>query len=312
MARLAVLTDRLPGDRDLKGAYAWEIIRALAESQHEVTVFTTHDPERIDVSHPRLNVARPANAFTVDKMPRWTQALLTCRPEVIHTFAPAARTAWPKFTVWPYLDAVCRVLPGMKRVSTMFDAQDFAATNPAHAWHLGSDTWTLFAPAQESAARSVFQGRIEVVPLDEPLALERDEDGERGFTFVPAPVSEWARPLASLARLAQYLRENPGTNVVVNGGWGDLPLSQRRQGWALMMDVATRVRLLESLPLARFHAHVARAASVWVEGLDPRSWRRLVSERTAQNLGKPLIGSPLATPELDGSTVNFISRLYLS
>jgi hypothetical protein len=86
LARLAVFTDRLPNDPSWKGAYTWEIIRGLAESQHEVLVFTTHDPEQIPLTHPRLTVARPAPAFTVDSLPRWSQRVITLPPEFIQKF----------------------------------------------------------------------------------------------------------------------------------------------------------------------------------------------------------------------------------
>ncbi len=60
MARVLVFTDRTPDDDDWKGAFAWGLIRALAESQHQVLVLTTAEPELIGVSHPRLTVGRPA------------------------------------------------------------------------------------------------------------------------------------------------------------------------------------------------------------------------------------------------------------
>ena len=46
------------------------MIRALAESQHQVLVLTTLDPATIDVAHPRLTIARPAPSWRADNLPR--------------------------------------------------------------------------------------------------------------------------------------------------------------------------------------------------------------------------------------------------
>ncbi|MBX3022842.1 MAG: hypothetical protein KF799_14300 [Bdellovibrionales bacterium] len=313
MARLAVLTDRLPGDASWKGAYTWEIIRSLCESQHEVTVFTTENPEHIPLTHSRLTVARPARSFSADKLPRWTQALLVYRPEVIHTF-PLQNTAhWPSLTVWPYLDAVCKVLPQTKRVSTMFDREDFVT---APAWHAGADGWTVFSNELESEARRVYQGRIDVVPLEEMSWSSADNSPEgfeeRDYVFIPAPVSEWHHRQHALSILADHLIHHPETCVYINGGWGDLSLSERRRGWSQLSHVASRVRLMEAQPLPKFVARARVASHLWLEGIAPNSWRYMLSRQVAQTLGKEMIGSANDSALPSGSTANFLSRLYLS
>ena len=119
MSRVLVFSDRLPTDPSWKGACTWEIIRALAEAHHEVTVFTTQSPELIPITHPRLTVARPASSFGVDKMGRWAQALLALRPEVIHTFALQKSNTWPSLSVWPYLDALSHASRSASGVNTV-------------------------------------------------------------------------------------------------------------------------------------------------------------------------------------------------
>jgi hypothetical protein len=313
MARLAVLTDRLPDDPSWKGAYIWEIIRGLAESQHEVAVFTTEDPERISMTHPRLTVARPAPAWSVDRMARWAQALLNYRPEVIHTFALKESTLWPRLTVWPYLDVLCKVLPGTKRISTMFETEDFA---PAATWHSGSSHWTVFSPEQAAAARLVFNGKVEVAPIDDLMwpACEEDQAfDERGFLLVGAPVSEWRERTETLKQIAAQLRAEPALHVWINGGWGDLSLSERKQGWQALMDVSSRVRLIEMQGLRGFFARAQAAGKIWTEGLPQDSWRRLITLRIAKQLGKEPVGASRESAVLaSGSTTNFLSRIYLS
>jgi hypothetical protein len=311
MARLAVLTDRLPDDPSWKGAYAWEIIRGLAESQHEVVVFTTEDPERVPVTHPRLTVARPAPSWSVDRMPRWAQALLNYRPEVIHTFALKESSLWPRLTVWPYLDALCKVLPGVKRVSTMFEPEDFAFGAP---WHAGASSWTVFSSEHAASAKLLYPGRVEVAPLDDldwPTS-EDDEFEERGYTFVPAPVSEWSHRQHGLTALVTHLHENPAATVWINGGWGEMSLSERRQGWQSLGDVSSRVRLIEAQPLQGFVTRARLAGKIWLAGLPEDSWRYLMSAQIGRQFGKELLGSRPGAILPAGSTANFLSRIYLS
>lgn len=310
MARLAVFTDRLPDDPSWKGAYTWEIIRTLCESQHEVAVFTTENPDLITLTHSRLTVGRPAPAFTADKLPKWAQAVLAYRPEVIHTFALRKTAVWPSLTIWPYLDAVCKVLPNLKRISTMFDREDFTV---APAWHMGADSWTVFSGELESEARRLFQGRVDVVPLDE-AGLPDTPEGfeERGFLFVPAPVSEWRDRGHGLAQLADFLVRNPDVYAHINGGWGDLSLSERRRGWSALMNVAKRVKLIEPQPLDRFLGRLRAASHVWIESLPADSWRYILTVQAARSLGKELIGFVNSPTLPAGSTANSFSRLYLS
>lgn len=327
MARLAILTDRLPRDPSWKGAVVWQIIRHLAESQHEVAVFTTESPEQISFTHSRLTVARPAPSFGVERLPRFAQALISYRPEVIHTFAVKRSSLWPSLTLWPYLDAVCRVLPGVRRVTTMFEAEDFAATGAAELWYQGSDQWTVFSPSDESRARARFAGRIEVAPLEEMAAISPvlgpsavdvlEGDGfdtgfEDVFTLVPAPVSEWPDPRRGVERLAAYLLENAHAVAHINGGWGELTMSERRHNWSVLGEAAARVRLLEPLDLERACERVRAARTVWTTGLAPDSWRHLLSQRLAEAAGKELIGAAPVHALPQGSTANFLSRLYVS
>ena len=320
MARLAVLTDRLPDDPSWKGAYTWEIIRALSESQHEVVVFTPEDPERIAFTHPRLTVARPAPNWNAERLPRWAQALIQLRPEVIHTFALKPSTLWPALSVWPYLEALCKVLPGVVRVSTMFEPEDFKS---AAAWHAGAQRWTVFSQAHAAAARRVYAGPVEVAPF-ESLNLSRVSDPdpadlgaeiappEHGSVLVPAPISEWRDPRLGLYRLADHLQARPGLNAWINGGWGELSLNERRAGWQSLQPVAARVRLLEAQTLAGFVTRAATAGSLWLESLPLDSWRFLMSAQIGQQLGKERIGESRLPLGPASSTANFLSRIYLS
>lgn len=310
MARLAVLTDRSPDDPDWKGAYAWEIIRALAESQHEVAVFTTIAPETIGITHPRLTVARPAPSWALSGVTGWAAALLNFRPEIIHSFALTRAPIWPALTVWPYLEAIVRVLPGVMRVSTCFEAEDFAAV----PWR--SDRWTVFDSGTAPEGKS---SRVDVLPLEiwpawsEAGVSATEENGiGPADTLVPAPVSEWNEPERQFALLTDHLIRHPGATVHINGGWGSLPLSDRRRAWRSLAAVAARIRLLEPMPLGRFVDGVRSAERLWLDELRPGSWRFLLSAHLARAFNKELIGPARAPGSESGSAANSLSRLYLA
>jgi hypothetical protein len=271
-------------------------------------VFTTEDPEKISVVHPRLTVARPAPSWGVERLPRFAQALIQFRPEVIHTFALKPTRLWPKLTLWPYLEALCQVLPGVRRVSTFFDAEDFTALD----WHRAADRWTVFSTAASEIARAHFAGPIEHVPVDEVLATESSaHEGERGFLFVPAPVSEWPEPEVQLLRLAETLHRNPEMKAWINGGWGDWGTSQRRQGWQRLSSVRERVRLIEAQSLSGLVERTRACSALWMESMRPESWRALLTSRLAQQFGRELIGGEAPVLRA-GSTANSLSRLYLT
>lgn len=304
MARVLVLTDRLPNDDDWKGALAWQIIRGLAESQHEVLVWTTVDPVKIDVQHPRLSIGRIAPAWRAAYLPRIIQGLLSFSPEVIHTFAFKPSSLWPKLSAWPYLNGVSVLLPGTRRYSTFFEASDADANPASLVWHQASTQCSTFTSDQARTLAGRHGLRCELLPLEGEAPLEEIEESER-YVLVPAPVPAWRK---ELERLKDFLLRHPELRARIVGGWGDMAASERREGWRRLAEVADRISLLEPLDYLAFRRQVAGAESVWTEGLTTDSWRAVAATLTAQACGRPLRGP---APRLEeGSPANFLSRLY--
>lgn len=296
MARVAVLIDRPPGCPEWKGWAAWALINALAESQHELQVFTPLDPGQIGVTHARVGVARPASSFAVKTLPNWLRALVSFRPDVIHTFAPRATGQWPKLTCWPYLEGVSSLLPGARRIATVFDEGDLQT--PASSWLRSHRRWTSFDPAV--AVTTDFAGRIDATSgaglLPNVAAAPIDfDDGE---ILVPAPVDEWRDRALALAALGGFLLEDPSRRVRIVGGWGQLPLAERRETWIALKDFTARVHLGPPLSLPDFVRDVAHARGLWREPLKAGSWRARVSA-LVENETDPL-----------EDAVNHLSRIY--
>jgi hypothetical protein len=313
MSKLLILTDRHPRDRDWKGAFAWDLIRGLAESQHQVLVLTTTDPKTIEVAHPRLTIARPAPSWRADNLPRFLQAILSFQPDVIHTFHPGQTKRFSALTIWPYLHSACFVLPRMRRFSTFFENQDLLAKDPALSWHQGSERGNAITAAQARRLNERLKIPVDVLPLEMelPRTLEDDEDSswvDSKYILVPAPVSAWTHPQVDLNSLRQFLLNHPEWSARIVGGWGDLPLSERRTGWQELMTVADRVSLLDGIDIVEFSRQLREAQAVWLETLDPDRWAFVLAAHMAETVGKTIYG---AKPMLEsGSPANFLSRLY--
>lgn len=310
MARLVALTDRRPDDTDWKGAFIWRLILALAESQHEVLVLTSENPESLPFTHPRLTVARPIEKWSADHLPKLAQAMVQFRPEILHTFALRPNRLWSPLTVWPYMNAVAGAFPQVRRYSTLLDEEDFDPQDSANKWHRGAHAITVFTAAHAKKAKEIFPTTtIERAPLelDLPDVIPAPEDVS-DYILVPTPVSQWAVPESDLLELARELARNPERQVKILGGWGDCLTSERRQGWEILSAVAGQVQMLESPHLPAFVQLASAARTVWLRGLKPDSWRTLLARHIAETLGKEVAGPRVEN--LRGSTANFISRLY--
>ncbi|HMN69983.1 MAG TPA: hypothetical protein PKC28_15685, partial [Bdellovibrionales bacterium] len=153
MARVLVFVDRAPGDPEWKGAFAWDLIRGLAESQHQVLALTILDPSEVDISHPRLTIARPAPSWNVMFAPRFLRAVIGFRPEIVHSIGLRSARGFAPLTVWPILNSACVALPGMRRFSTFFDEKDLLEGDPASGWHRGSRRATAFTVRARESLR---------------------------------------------------------------------------------------------------------------------------------------------------------------
>lgn len=283
MARLAVIVDRPPHDPEWKGSVAWNIIRSLAESQHEVLALTTCDLAEIDVDHPRLNVARPAPSFGLRHLAKWLRAVLQFQPQVVHTFA--LRASGPRaLTVWPMLESALSVMPRVKRFSTALSESDLLPFR------------NVEAPFELPAVAAPIAAEFGAKPATSTAIL------------VPAPVSEWHRWQESVLLLNEFLLSNREVNIEIIGGWGDLPLTDRRAGWRMLENVTQQVHMKEPMRFDHFVEAARNSGGIWLRALQPNSWRALSAAHVARSFSLTTWGD---VPEVKlGSAANFLSRLY--
>ena len=306
MARVAVLIDRAPRDPDWKGGAAWTLINALAESQHDVQVFTPLDPAAIESAHPRVQIARPAPSFGIATMVTWGRALAQYQPEIVHTFAPRpARFAG--LTIWPYLEGLGPVLRHTRRIATVFEAAD---TDPGHAaarWLRGHARWTAFA--RDLTLATGYAGELDQLSLIDALPWSAPGSrADKDVFLIPAPVAEWIDADHGWRALRDLLRDHPARRARIVGGWGEVSLAARRDAWAALGEVADRVEMTEPWSLSEFLAAVGAGAEVWAELLAPTSWRARVAAVVQLGVEREARFAGGRSEE----TLNQLSRIYSS
>ncbi len=293
MSRLALLTDRSPNDSEWKGHFAWNIILALAESQHEVLALTTLDPANIEVSHSRLTVIRPAAGWGLIYSPKWIRALFQFRPEIVHTFSLMPNKTPKAFTIWPLLESALSAMPRIRRYSTSLSSSDFAP----------------FRPIETPLELQNSGGQAEVSGIrDAGSSPSAAHNPNSGSVIIPGAVSEWHRPQADLLLLNEFLLSNREVHVHVVGGWGDWTLSERRAGWQVLEEVQSQVHMGPAVDFTAFVDLARSSQGLWLRSFHENSWRSLVAAHVARHLSLTTWGE---VPELNvGSSANFLSRLY--
>lgn len=299
MARLLVFADRGPRDMEWKGDLVWSTILSLAEAHHEVLAVTPLNLTLLEgISHPRLTLAQPAPSFSVRYLGRWLRAVLQFQPEILHSFALQSEpTVHPgaglvaglldRLSSWPAIVQALNAFPRVQRWSTIFDERDFAPFPTVRPpLELGS---LIDTPADDEPGLGPF-------PFED-------------FVLIPAPISEWSRPQVDLLMLADFLENNSDMGACIVGGWGDLRLSERREGWELLGALSARVHLLPEVDLLGLSSIARRSRGLWLRPLASGAWRTLVSHQLAESLALPTHGSP-SRPLPSGSSANFLSRLY--
>lgn len=306
-ARVLVFTDRAPDDSDWKGAFTWRTILSLAECQHEVLVATPLDFDQVHISHPRLNVIRPIHSWRADQLPKVAKTLLSFRPDVVHTFALRFSRLWPSLSLWRYLAA----FPSLRKITTLFDAEDCLRAPAACEWYKSASRLTVFSEIHRHEISKILARTPEILPLELELGPDLARESVDEEHLIPAPVSEWRDPESAFRHLADFLRHNPHSRMSLIGGWGEVPQVARKNVWRELGDLATRLTLTEPLNFPEYLARLHGASGVWLEPLKPDSWRFLLSSQLARQLGKRLIvSSPLTFALNSGSTANSLSRLY--
>lgn len=300
MARVAFFAERLPPDADPIATFSFELMRALAEQQHDVRVFSTfREGAEMPPSHPRLEILRPFRKWSWLELPRLIPLVLEFQPQIIHIIQPRAE-AIAGFT--NAMSALPSLAPLAGRASVITSFYDLHEKNvQSHRMLFStSDLVTVTNEPQRDlvsnfTAKFKRQPITEILPVpgftlsSETTALVTDDeiiqadpaenirsflDQHQELIFVPGDIDLHRAPETLFETLATLLEAFPKTGILFGGGWGSIRSLKRRELMSILERRHLGSRVLLSGPLSNEtellclrHARIVFTASLPPESL---------------------------------------------
>ena len=290
MARIAFFNERLPPDPDPVAAFSYELIRSLADQQHDIQIFATYrQGDELPPSHPRIEFLRPFKRWSWLEIPRMVPMLLEFKPEILHVIEPRAESLAGLTNALSALPALTPLLGKPFVVSSYYDlrAEDLGKHRPLL---FSSDAVTVSNTPQMRLIEGFFAKlsrtpRVALLPVPATArpesggALELGAPGSEllreflglheDLIFVPGDISSHRDPARLFAVLAEVLESRPRSAVLIGGGWGKTPLRARHE---LMREFDSRgfgSRVLLTGPISdrEERACLARAKLVFTASL---------------------------------------------
>lgn len=299
MARIAFFTETLPPNSDLIARFSFDLIRSLADQEHEILVFSTYRPEaELPKSHPRIEILRPFRKWSWLEIPKIIQPLLQFRPEVLHFIQPRAE-ALEGFT--NAMNAIAGLAPVIGKpsfVSSFYDVQPQSLKE--HSLLLkASDAVTVSNQPQADLIIQTLeslhhaskkprwnQPQVRILPVpgvvatlhesknasaqaSETATLETFFSQNQNVVVVPGDIGNHHDPESLFEILAELLAAQHHTAILFAGGWGRISPLRRRRLMNAFEKRALGSRVLISGPLnenqerlALINAKVVFAASL--------------------------------------------------
>jgi glycosyltransferase involved in cell wall biosynthesis len=249
MAKIAFFTEKLPStsnltpDADPVAGFAFELIRSLADQQHEIRVFSTYR-EGFDLpeKHPRIEIIRPFRSWSWLELPKVLPLLLDFQPDILHLIQPRGEALQGLTNAMSALTGFAPLLGRPVIVSSFYDLRDENLKNHRMLL-LASDAITVSNEPQlrligkyvASVGRSP---RISVLPvpgrafsqqLNRPDTLTRVVESGDPWIFVPGDLSEHRELELLFREFARALYEKTDLNLVIGGGWGGTKIPSRER-----------------------------------------------------------------------------------
>lgn len=245
MARLAFFTESLPSHNDPIARFSYDLIRSLADQQHEIRVFSTYRPEADwPPDHPRIEVLRPFRRWGWLELPKVIPLLAQFQPDVMHIIQPRHESL-------EGLTNAMSLLPGLSSLSgrpvviTSYYDLDANRLKAQRMLFFASDAITVSNRPQAELVehyveRSGHQPTIRILPIPgasniestpQPMSESLQEFFGRYAKVIVIPGEiEAHRDLENLfAQLTGILSSDPESAVLFAGGWGKISTLRRRR-----------------------------------------------------------------------------------
>lgn len=316
-ARIAFFTERLPPDEDPISAFSYELMRSLAEQQHEIRVFSTYrEGDALPPALPRLEILRPFRRWNWFELPRVIPILMQFRPDILHVIQPRAE-ALEGFT--NAMSALPGLAPLSGRPSIVTSVYDLRpeSLKAQRALLLASDAVT--APTQPQlemikayAEKFRHHPAMTLLPVSGDTCSSGASVSANGndptsssdalldfmerhpkTIFVPGDISELRSVSDLFTTLAELTHRIPGSAVVFGGGWGSLGPLKRHELMARFEQRRVGSRVFISGPLTEHGERTClkRAFIVFTAPLPEESLRLMRVLRNALTASALLIMS---------------------
>lgn len=314
MARIAFFNERLPPDPDPISGFSYELIRSLADQQHEIRVFTTYRPNReLPPPHPRIQILQPFKNWSWLEIPRVIPILMEFRPEIIHVVESRAEALHGLTNAMSTLPTLAPLLNNPPIVTSFYDLRSDRLKK--HRFLLyASDAVTV---SNESQLRilnefySLSAKKPEVVLLPLPASLSHATEGQtpsssiletlkdlastRLLIFVPGDVEIHPDPVALFQALHSVLLRHPDAAVVIGGSWSGIPRRTRRDLMRIFEPTGDRVIFTGRLTETEEKQCLAHAKFVFLASLPPETlWLARLLRSAIETLTIPILNSDQA------------------
>lgn len=314
MARIAFFIDALPPGGDASARFGWDLIRSLADQQHEIQVFSTYfEGAALPEEHPRVEILRPFTKWNLFEIHKALPLLIRFRPEVIHLIQPrgAMFTGW--MNAMSVMPSLAPLLGGALTVASFFDINEKTLATHRHLL-TGVDALTVSNARQKAAIETFLKGRaqprIEIVPVTishHPFSsaatparvttspsidlLNRLRTDHPKTILVPGPIDQHTDAVATFREVAAILHERSDTCAAITGGWGSVPVRLRHAAEEVLFDahVGDRVVLTGPLDDKEQSEWLRRADCVLVAPLDEARLAFTQHLREAQAMGAAIV-----------------------
>ncbi len=269
MARIAFLNERLPPDDDPVSGFSYELIRSLADQQHEIRVFSTYrSGGGLPPSHPRIQILRPFHSWSWLEVPRAMPLLMEFRPEILHVVEPRAEAVQGFTNAMSALASLKSLFGNPPLVTSFYDVRG-DRLKKHRALLLISDAVTVSNEPQLKLLEDFFsrfsrKPELAVLPLPAPVYQEQEDEAvsspllenvkefssDRELVFVPGDVGAHRDPAGLFQALAAVLEKHPKVAIVFGGSWSGVARRIRHQ--LLRTFEKTGERVLFTGPLTVF------------------------------------------------------------
>jgi hypothetical protein len=265
MSRIAFFTESLPPDEDPISSFSFDLVKTLADQQHEVRVFSTYvEGGSLPAPHSRIEILRPFRNWGWLELPKMLPLLLDFQPDVIHLVQPRAAalrgwtnamTALPSFSPLMGRPAIVASFydlheKRLKEHRLLLLASDVVTVSNQPQLELLESFYT--SETRSEKKREMKRPLSAIVPISTSMIGTRATEGGDHFVrkfigkwnatlFVPGQIDEQTSPRELFELLAEMLDQNENAAVVFGGGWGEIPQRKRHELMSIFGDAGSRV-----------------------------------------------------------------------